>query len=68
MQNPDFVMIAKGFGVEGKKIDQHADLEASLQEMLDFDGPYLLHISVVKEENIFPMVPSGAGVSEIILE
>jgi acetolactate synthase-1/2/3 large subunit len=68
LQNPDFVMIAKGFGVEGKKIDQHADLETSLQEMLDFDGPYLLHIRVVKEENIFPMVPSGAGVSEIILE
>lgn len=68
LKNPDFVMIAKGFGVEGKKIEDYADLEVGLKEMLAFDGPYLLHVRVVKEENIFPMVPSGAGVSEIILE
>ena len=36
--------------------------------MLAHDGPYLLHVKVVKEENIFPMVPTGAGISEIILE
>lgn len=68
LQNPDFVKIADGFGVSGKMIEEHKDLEASMKEMLEHDGPYLLHIKVVKEENIFPMVPSGAGVSEIILE
>ncbi|WP_235299657.1 biosynthetic-type acetolactate synthase large subunit [Portibacter marinus] len=68
LTNPDFVKIAEGFGVAGKKITKLEEVEAGLQEMLDYDGPYLLHCMVVKEENIFPMVPSGAGVSEIILE
>lgn len=68
LQNPDFVMISEGFGVKAKKIESHSELKDALQEMLDFDGPYLLHVKVVKEENIFPMVPSGAGISEIILE
>lgn len=68
LKNPDFVKIAEGFGIEGKKIEHDSELASSLQEMLDFDGPYLLHVKVVKEENIFPMVPTGAGVSEIILE
>ncbi|MCL4106494.1 UNVERIFIED_CONTAM: hypothetical protein GTU68_030452 [Idotea baltica] len=66
--NPDFVKIADGFGVKGKKITKYEELADGLQEMLDHDGPFLLHCMVVKEENIFPMVPSGAGVSEIILE
>ncbi len=68
LKNPNFVKIAEGFGVTGKTINHYDDLESSLQEMLDYDGPYLLHIKVVKEENIFPMVPTGYGISEIILE
>lgn len=68
LQNPDFVKIADGFGVTGKKIEHYDELASSLQEMLDYDGPYLLHVKVVKEENIFPMVPTGFGISEIILE
>lgn len=68
LQNPNFVMISEGFGVKAKKITSDAELPSALQEMLDYDGPYLLHIMVEKEENIFPMVPSGAGVAEIILE
>lgn len=68
LQNPDFVKIAEGFGVAGRKISHPADLRPAIQEMLDHDGPYLLHIHVEKEENIFPMVPSGFGVGEIVLE
>lgn len=68
LTNPDFIKIAEGFGVHGKMIEAHKDLESSLHEMLNYDGPYLLHVKVVKEENIFPMVPTGAGISEIILE
>ena len=68
LQNPDFVMISEGFGVKAKKIEAHSELENGLKEMLAHDGPYLLHVKVVKEENIFPMVPTGAGISEIILE
>lgn len=68
LQNPDFVKIAEGFGVAGKVISDPNDLQASIKEMLDYDGPYLLHVRVEKEENIFPMVPSGSSVSDIRLE
>ena len=68
LMNPDFVQIGKGYGIEGKRVEERADLEASLDKALAFDGPYLLDIAVEKEENIFPMVPSGACVSEIRLE
>lgn len=65
--NPDFVKIAEGFGVKGKKISDPDELSASIEEMLAYQGPYLLHIVVEKEGNVFPMVPSGAAVDEIIL-
>ncbi len=68
LQNPDFVKIAEGFGVAGQTIDQPAQLATAVAEMLAYDGPYLLHIRVAQEENVFPMVASGKGVDEIILE
>lgn len=68
LQNPDFIMIAKGFGIEGHKVDVRSDLEAGIQQMIDHDGPYLLEVTIEKEDNVFPMVPTGASVSDIILE
>ncbi len=66
LKNPDFVTIAKGFGVTGKSIKNPKDLEPSIKEMLDFDGPYLLHILVDMEENVLPMIPTGKAVNEIV--
>ena len=68
LKNPDFIKIADGFGVPGRKIEKPEELKEAVAEMLAHDGPYLLHIMVENEENIFPMVPSGAAVDEIILE
>ena len=68
LKNPNFVKIAEGFGVPGKTITKPEELDAALQEMLDAKGPYLLHVRVEKEENVFPMIPSGASVSEVRLE
>lgn len=68
LQNPDFVKIADGFGVPGKKITNAADVPQAIADLLAHDGPFLLHCQVEKEENVFPMVPSGKGVSQIILE
>ncbi len=68
LQNPDFIKIADGFGVTGRKITKPKELKKAVKEMLDFDGPYLLHVQVEKEENIFPMIPTGHSVSEIRLE
>jgi len=66
--NPDFLMIAKGFGMNGQKVSSRDNLGNAIQEMLDYKGPYLLEIVVEKEDNVFPMVPAGASVSHIILE
>ena len=68
LENPDFLKIAEGFGVTGAHVSDSNNLEQAIRTMLDFDGPYLLHVSVEKEENIYPMIPSGAAVSEIMLE
>ncbi len=67
LQNPDFLKIAEGFGVAGKKISDPKDLKAGVTEMLAHDGPFLLHVMVEKEENVFPMIASGASVDEIRL-
>lgn len=67
LQNPDFITIAKGFGVAGRSISNPADVTEAVAEMLAYDGPYLLHVHTVKEDNVFPMVPSGKSISEVIL-
>ncbi len=68
LQNPDFIMIAKGFGIDGHKVSDRADLSASLDTLLASDKPYLLEIVCEKEENVFPMVPAGTCVANIRLE
>jgi acetolactate synthase-1/2/3 large subunit len=68
LENPDFVTIAAGFGVPVRSISRPDELTAAVAEMLASDGPWLLHVRVAKEENVFPMVPAGAAVDEIILE
>ena len=68
LQNPDFITIARGFGIPGHKVDVRSDLETGVQKMIDHDGPYLLEVTIEKEDNVFPMVPTGASVSDIILE
>ena len=68
LQNPDFVKIAEGFGIRARKINDPADLAGAITKMLNFKGPYLLHVKVAQEENIFPMVPSGCAATEMILE
>lgn len=68
LTNPNFVKIAEGFGVTGKKVTDASNIEESIKEMLDYDGAYLLHVMVEKEENVFPMIASGKAVDEIVLE
>lgn len=68
LQNPDFVTIARGFGMDGHTCSDRETLSDSLDKMLAHDGPYLLEVIVEKEENVFPMVPSGASVSQIRLK
>ncbi len=68
LQNPDFVKIGEGFGVKSHRLEKAEDLQEAVRTMLEHPGPYLLHVIVEKEENIFPMVPSGSATTEIVLE
>ena len=67
MVNPDFVMVAKAYGISAKKVVLREDLNSSLDEMLNAKDPYLLEIKVEKQGNVFPMVEPGKSVSEIRL-
>jgi len=68
IQSPDFVTVAKGYGIAGKSISDRGALEDSLKEMLAHDGSFLLEVFVTKENNVFPMVPQGCSVAEIRLK
>ncbi len=68
MQNPDFVKLAEAYSIPAKKVEQREDLQPALDDMLKANTPYFLEVVVGKEDNVFPMVPAGAGVAEVILE
>lgn len=66
MRNPDFVGIAKAYGVASQKVTARDQLKGAIQGMLDHKGPYVLEVVVGKENNVFPMVPAGASISDIL--
>ena len=66
--NPDFITISKGYRIESRRVEKRDELNQSVKEMLDYNGPYLLEVCVNKEENVFPMIPTGSSVSDIRLE
>ncbi|MFM7428757.1 MAG: biosynthetic-type acetolactate synthase large subunit [Flammeovirgaceae bacterium] len=68
MDNPDFVKIAEAYRIIADKVTEQKDLESALKKMLAADTSYFLEVVVEKEDNVFPMVPAGAGVAEVILE
>ena len=68
MVNPDYELIAKGYGIPCRTVVDRKDLDAAIREMLDTKGPYLLQCAVLEEENILPMTPPGGNVDEMLLE
>ncbi len=64
---PDFVQLAESFGINGLRVDNINNLEATIDEMINIKGPVIADIRVEKEENCFPMIPSGAAHNEMIL-
>ena len=64
---PDFIMLAKSFGIKGLRVDDVSSLDATIDEMISTNGPVIADIRVEKEENCFPMIPSGAAHNEMIL-
>ena len=68
MTNPDFVAIAKGYYIDAVRVDKREDLDQAVAKMMASEKPYFLEICVEKEDNVFPMIPTGASVSDIRLE
>ena len=68
LKNPDFVKVSEGFGVPAEKVHERDKLDDALQRMFSHDGPFVLEVACEKEENVFPMIPAGASVSDIRLE
>ena len=65
--NPDFIKIADGFDIPGKRVSDRKYLDMSIDEMLSSEKPFLLEVMVEKEGNIFPMIEPGSSVSEVKL-
>ncbi|WP_420552928.1 biosynthetic-type acetolactate synthase large subunit [Tenacibaculum aiptasiae] len=68
MTNPDFVAIAEGYSIKANRVTKREDLAKSVQEMMESKEAYFLEVCVEKEDNVFPMIPTGASVSDIRLE
>ena len=64
---PDFVLLAESFGIKGLRVEEFDKLESTIDEMINHEGPVIADIRVEKEENCFPMIPSGAAHNEMIL-
>jgi acetolactate synthase I/II/III large subunit len=68
MDNPDFVKIAEAYRIRAEKVEKREDLKGAMERMLNAKTSYFLEVVVGKEDNVFPMVPAGAGCGEILLE
>ncbi|MDD3322960.1 MAG: biosynthetic-type acetolactate synthase large subunit [Paludibacter sp.] len=67
MKNPDFIAIAKAYRIDGTEVHKREDLDAAIADMLKDDKPYLLVVNVEKKGMVFPMIPTGASVTNILL-
>ncbi|MEX2364556.1 MAG: thiamine pyrophosphate-dependent enzyme, partial [Balneolaceae bacterium] len=68
MKNPDFQSVVKGFGIKSNIVIERETMESAIEEFINYDGSYFLEVMVGKENNVFPMVPSGQSISNIRLE
>ena len=67
MINPDYSLIAKAYGIEYKMVEDRADLEPAVRQMLESDKPYILDVHVKEMGMVYPMIPAGCRVDEIML-
>ncbi len=67
LENPDFAQIAGAYGIPAKRVTKPEELESALREMKDAGGSYFLEVCVLPEENVFPMIPAGASLSNMLM-
>jgi acetolactate synthase-1/2/3 large subunit len=68
MTNPDFVKIAEGYDIKAKRVTERKDLASVVAEMIASKDAFFLEVKVEQEDNVFPMIPTGASVSDIRLK
>ena len=68
MTNPDFVKVAEGYSIRANRVDKRENLKNAITEMINSEESYFLEVVIEKEDNVFPMIPSGASVSDIRLK
>lgn len=66
--NPDFIKLAEAYQIKGVHIDKVEDCRAKLKEAIEYKGPVVIHAEVIKEDNVFPMIPAGKSAYEMIIE
>ncbi len=67
LKNPDFITLSRGFGIDAYKVEHRNELAQGIDKLLNSKGPFFLEVRVMQENNVFPMVPTGASVEEIRL-
>ena len=67
MKNPDFVAVAAAYGIAGRHVEKREDLKDAVTEMLNHKGAFLLDVTVEKKGMVYPMIPAGTCVTNILL-
>jgi acetolactate synthase-1/2/3 large subunit len=67
MKNPDFIKIAAAYNIPGKSVSKREELDDAIQEMLATKGAYLLEAKVIQKGMVYPMVPAGSSITNILL-
>lgn len=68
MENPDFLKVAQAYSIPTVRIENRDELPQAIRTLLDAEGPFFMEVVVAREDNVFPMVPAGAGVADMLLE
>lgn len=68
LANPDFQMLAAAYGIKSVKVTTPGELDAAVKEMMEHNGPFLLEAAMIEQENVFPMIPAGKTLNDIIFE
>jgi len=64
---PNFIQVAKGYGIKGETITERKDIKSALQNAIKAKESYILNFMIEEEENVFPMVSAGGSIKDMIL-
>lgn len=68
LANPDFQMLAAAYGIKSVKVTTPGELDAAVKQMMEHDGPFLLEAAMIEQENVFPMIPAGKTLNDLIFD